>query len=292
MAFLSWFARAPGPAQIVSVADERTVLSSSVLLQHLRRTPAEAEAITEVVRSWLGERMSGLGRGAFPAFEPDARQGTSIGRWPGSQDLLFGLHLLAEAVGTSPILERSQVLTRSGLRELGPPDAVALSMGSEFAPHFRHRGTGWIVAIHGFRFGQFVGAGVIDWLRRDFDRVHRTVADAERDLGALADEVGGRTGASLLVQNLIASCAADRIPNYAWLGEEATGSNGILANEANLMLAGLARRPSVSMVDADAIAAEMGVRLCPDRVHASREMLDAQREEIHRILRTRNVPGF
>jgi hypothetical protein len=292
MAFLAWFARAPGPAQIVSVPDERTVHSSAVLLQHLRRSPAEAKAITEAVYAWIGERAAVADPDGFPAFQPDARAGIARGRWPGSQDLLFALHLLAEAMGASPILERTQVLTRGGIAELAPPDAIALSMGSEFSPHFRHRKTGWMIAIHGFRFGQFVGQGVMDWLRRDFDRVHRTVSDSERDLAALAEEVASRTGAALLVQNLIASCAADRIPNYAWLGDDFAGSNPVIATEANLMVAGLTRHPGISVVDSDALAAELGVQLCPDRIHASRQLLDAQRGEIHRILRDREIPGF
>ena len=292
MAFLSWFARAPGPAQIVSVSDERTVHSSAVLLQHLRRTPGEAKAIVDAVHAWVGERMSAVDSRSFPAFLPDARTGTIQGRWPVAQDVLFAMHLLAEVVGTPPILERTHVLTRQGVAELPPPDAVALSMGSEFSPHFRHRKTGWTIAIHGFRFGQFVGQGVIDWLQRDFERVHRTVADSERDLSALAGEVGSRTGAALLIQNLIASCAADRIPNYAWLGDDFAESNPVIAAEANLMASGLTRLPEVSVIDSDALAADLGVRHCPDRIHASRDLLEAQRAEIHRVLRDRGIPGF
>jgi hypothetical protein len=67
------------------------------------------------------------------------------------QDLLFALHLLGQAVGTCPILERSDVLTRRGFVQLEPADAIVLSLGSELALHFRHRRTGWMIAIHGFR---------------------------------------------------------------------------------------------------------------------------------------------
>jgi hypothetical protein len=292
MAFLKWFANAPGPAQVVSVADERTVHSSAVLLQHLRRTPAEAMAITDAVHSWIGERMALAGPKSFPAFQPDAWAGTLHGRWPEAQDILFALHLVAEAVGASPILERTEVLTRHGVVEQGPPDAIALSMGSEFAPHFRHRRTGWIVAIHGFRFREFIGPGVIEWLRRDFERVHRSIADSERDLAALADTVAARTGAALLVQNLIASSAADRIPNYAWLGDSFAESAPIVGTEANLMISGLTRHPAISVIDSDALAVDLGVRYCPDRIHASRELLDAQRDEYQRVLRERGVNGF
>jgi len=146
MAFLSWFARAPGPAQFVAVADERCVHSSAVLLQHIRRTPADALAITDAMHGWFGERLTGLQPGAFPAFEPGASRGHAGGRWPEMQDLLFALHLVGHAVGTCPILERSDVLTRRGFVRLEPPDAIALSLASELAPHFRHRRTGWMIA--------------------------------------------------------------------------------------------------------------------------------------------------
>ncbi|HEY5263474.1 MAG TPA: hypothetical protein VIJ37_00665 [Steroidobacteraceae bacterium] len=292
MAFLSWFACAPGPAQIVAVSDERCVHSSAVLLQHVRRTPAEAKAITEAVYSWIGERIGRAEPDSFPAFQPEAAHGILQGRWPIAQDLLYALHLLAEAVGTSPILERSEVFARRGIVEVGPPNAIALTLGSEFAPHFRHRRTGWILAIHGFRFGPFIGSGLIEWLRRDFDRMPRTVEDSQRDLASLADEVRTRTGGSLIIQNLIASCAVDRVSNYAWLGDAYAESVLVLCNEANLMLSDLTRRPGISMVDSDAMAAELGVKHCPDRFHASRNLIDVQRAEFHRALRENKISGF
>ena len=292
MAFLSWFARAPGPAQVAAVSDERCVHSSAVLLQHIRRTPVEARAITDAVQGWISERMAQLQPSSYPAFQPDASRGTLAGRWPEAQDLLFALHLLAETVGACPILERSEVLTRRGVVELGPPDAIALSLGSELAPHFRHRRTGWMIAVHGFRFGPYIGPGFIEWLRRDFECVRRSVSDMEQDLAALAEEVGTRTGAALLVQNLVASSAVNRISNYSWLGESFAESGPVISTEANLMLSSLTRAPNVSMIDSDALAAELGVKHCPDGAHASRELLEAQRLEVHRVLRDRRVPGF
>ena len=292
MAFLSWFARAPGPAQLVAIADERCVHSSAILLQHLRRTPAEAQAITAAVQQWLSERMAQLDLSAFPAFGPDASRAALAGRWPPAQDLLFALHLLGESVGTCPILERSEVLTRRGLLQLGPADAIALSLGSELAPHFRHRRTGWMIAIHGFRFGPYLGPALIEWLQRDFEPVRRSVTDIERDLAALAAEVLSRTGAALLVQNLVASSALNRISNYSWLGESFGESLPVISTEANLMLCGLTRAPNVSMIDSDALAVALGVRQCPDGAHASRELLEAQRREVHRILRERGIPGY
>ncbi len=292
MAFLSWFARAPGPAQVIAVGDERCVHSSAVLLQHLRRTPAEAAGITEAVYEWIGERMGHPSPESFPGFQPDAARGTLAGRWPEAQEVAYALNLLAEAVGTSPILERTEVLTARGIAELTPPDAIALTLGSEIGPHYRHKRTGWIIAMHGFRIGSFVGPRIADWLRRDFEPVQRSVADVQRDLAALATEVHARTGAKLIVQNLIASTAQGRVSNYAWLGDAFDESVAVLGNEANLMLGDLTRSHGVAMIDSDALAAELGVRHCPDRFHASRELVEAQRAEAHRVLRELSIPGF
>jgi len=160
------------------------------------------------------------------------------------------------------------------------------------APHFRHRRTGWMIAIHGFRFGPYIGSGILDWLRRDFEPVRRSVSEIERDLAALAEEVRQRTGAALLVQNLVASSALNRVSNYAWLGESFSESLPVIATEANLMLSDLTRAPNVSVIDSDALAADLGVRHVPDGAHASRELLEAQRREFHHVLRDREVPGF
>lgn len=291
-AFLSWFTRAAGPAQLISVSDERCVHSSAVLLQHLRRTPAEALAITRAVHEWISQRVSRSSVESFPGFAPDAARGTLRGRWPEAQEISFAFHLLSEAMGTSPILERTEILTASGIAELPPPEAIALTLGSELAHHYRHRKTGWLIALHDFRFGPFIGPGVMDWLREDFEPVKRTVEDMQRDLAALADEVQARTGGTLIVQNLISSTIADRVSNYAWLGDTVDETLTVRGNEANLMLGDLTRDHAIVMIDSDALAAEQGVAQVPDRFHASGSLVEAQRSEVHRVLRELQVPGF
>ena len=149
-----------------------------------------------------------------------------------------------------------------------------------------------MVAIHGFRFGHYLGPRLIDWLKRDFEPVRRTVSDIARDLALLAAEVEARTGALLLVQNLIASSAVNRISNYSWLGPSFSDSPPVIAAEANLMLYDLTRACHVSMIDSDALAVDLGVRHVPDGAHASRELLEAQRQEFHRVLRAHEIPGF
>jgi hypothetical protein len=105
-------------------------------------------------------------------------------------------------------------------------------------------------------------------------------------------EVTARTGAALLVQNLLASSVLNRNSNYSWLGEAFNQCLPVISTEANLMLGDLTRSPNVSMIDSDALAVALGVKRCPDGAHASGELLEAQRCEIHRILRERRIPGF
>lgn len=291
-AFLSWFACAPGPAQVMAVGDERCVHSSAVALQHLRRTPAEGQAIAAAVHEWIAGRMGQLGAASFPGLAPEAARGTLRGRWPEAQELAYAFNLMAEAVGTSPIIERTELITRQGIVEAAPPDAIAMTLGSEVAPHFRHRKTGWLVAMHGFRFGPYIGPAATEWLRRDFEPVKRSVADVERDLAALADEVQARTGGLLVVQNLVASSAADRVANYSWLGDAFDENVSVFGNEANLMLAGLTRGRRMALLDSDALVAELGANHIPDRFHGSGELVEAQRREVHRILKAFGIPGF
>ncbi len=146
--------------------------------------------------------------------------------------------------------------------------------------------------MHSFRFGPFIGPGISDWLRRDFEPLKRSIADIQRDLAALADEVKSRTGGVLLVQNLIASTITDRISNYSWVGEAFDESVAVFGNEANLMLGDLTRDHNIVMIDSDAMAAELGVEQVPDRFHASGRLVEAQRAEVHRVLRELQVPGF
>jgi hypothetical protein len=289
-AYLEWFAAAPGPAQIIAVPDERTVHSSAVLLQHLRRTPAEAAAIADAVHGWIGERVTGPAA-SYPAFGP-AAHGAGQGRWPDGQSTLFALGLLSAAVGASPLTEHTDLFGKQGLTRQGPPQVAALSLGAELTSHFRHRKTGWLVALHDYRLQSFVGPAFRDWLKRDFERVTRTVDDVRRDLSELSRELAARTGGVLVVQNLIATSVADQIFNYAWLGDDFSTAVPVACAEVNAMLWDLTRDHDMSVLDADALAAEHGGRHCADRAHPDRVLLDAERAELHRILRERRVPGF
>jgi hypothetical protein len=67
----------------------------------------------------------------------------------------------------------------------------------------------------------------------------------------------------------------------------------IRAKELNLMLYQFARERDISIVDVDALAAELGTgRHIPDGVHQSGRLQKAVRAQLLTILRERGVAGF
>ena len=67
----------------------------------------------------------------------------------------------------------------------------------------------------------------------------------------------------------------------------------VRAKDLNLMLCDLAHERDIAIIDADAIAAELGGRVSmPDGLHQNGTMQAEMRAEILHILRARRVPGF
>jgi hypothetical protein len=93
---------------------------------------------------------------------------------------------------------------------------------------------------------------------------------------------------------MMSTSGQDDVHGYAAfdepLGETLTS---VHAQDMNLMLCDLAHAHDIAVVDADAIAAELGgAGNLRDGVHQSGAMQAETRAEILRILRTRGVPGF
>jgi len=285
-AFADWFAVAEGPAHLVLHTDDRVVHSSAVLLEQLRRTPAQARELLAGVQRMLAQLVE---RGTDDAFSP--RSDGPSRRNALAQDLLFLQHAAAETVSPSPLLERLELFGAEGVCLAPPPALVLLSVGSEYAAHLRHRRTGWLLSTHGFRFADLSPAGQA-FLHEEFEHVPRSHADVEASLAQLALELRERTGGRLLVANLVSTTMWDRIPNYAWLAPDFERSNPVFTGDCNAMLEGLARRGLCTVLDQDAVVAEQGGRHCPDRIHASGPLPSAYRSELLALLRAAGTHGF
>ena len=101
-------------------------------------------------------------------------------------------------------------------------------------------------------------------------------------------------GRQILMFNSVAATDKEDILSYdAYDPPLSLALRNVRAREINAMLHDLAVETGIAIVDADAIAAELGVnRSIPDGTHQSGEMQQVLREEILSILRARRVPGF
>ncbi|MFI4976870.1 MAG: hypothetical protein ACHP84_20240 [Caulobacterales bacterium] len=270
-AFLEMFEAIGGPAQVVFIGDERLAPAARVLADQIRRTDADRAAMAQD----LAETFPG---GAAT---------------PSGADWMFAGAAL-NALQASPITDRYQILTRNSLRVAGPPDAIILSLNAEPQTLLRHRRLGYTVHFHSFRM-MAAGPALVPWLRANFEPVRHTVDNVRADYDGLIDLIhSAAPTAQILVCNVMSTLGYEDIQVYSAFDSPMSGSlSSVRAKDLNLMLHDLARERDVAIVDADAIAADLGARVCMlDAVHQSGAMQAEVRAEILRILRERGVPGF
>jgi len=271
LAFLELFEQLAGPAHVIQIADEPLVHSAPIVAELGARTDAERDTISADLIEYFARAK------ARPA------------EWVFAGALMKALH-------RTPLSEAYDLLSRRGVRRVGPADAVVLSAGGEGA-FLRHRKLGYAININGFRVvraGPTVGA----WLREAFEPVHRSIDDIGRDYRKLFSAIRANPGARpkhLLIVNLMSTSGDDDVQNYQpFDAPMAETLSGVRARDMNLMLHDLAREDSdVAIIDVDAIAAETGARHnLPDGVHSSGALQAELRAEILHILCHRGLPGF
>ncbi|GGE11028.1 hypothetical protein GCM10011390_32610 [Aureimonas endophytica] len=262
-AFFEMFEHAPFPAQMVFVPDHPLAPAAPVLLDQLRRTPAEMAEIAADLQA------------ALHAARPAAT----------AEDHMMAGALLA-TMRRSPLTDSYPVFTGSGSRRLGPATAVLLSLNAEPQVILRHRRLGY--RLHMLRHHQAAaGPALRQWLAAAFEPVRRSVEDIRRDYAELIDTLGRETGARVLILNRMSTSGLETVSNYAAfdapLGD--TLAN-VASKELNLMLEDLAETHPLQIVDVDAIAADLGgAEHLPDGVHQSSLMQTAIRGEILAALR-------
>ncbi len=269
-AFLELFAAVQGPAHVVHYPDDALVPAAPILLDQIARTPAQQQAIVEdIARSF----------GAGPAV-------------PGGRDFMM-LGALVNALVRSPLTESLAVTAPTAVTTVDHPDAILLSVLSESSLLLRHKRLGYWMQIHGYRLGE-TGPAFHAWLRANFEQVRRSLADVARDLGMLIDAVRARGTTQVLVLNAVSTLGTEQVQCYAPFPRPLGKTLGtVRARETNAMLHDLSRSHGIRIVDGDALAAEYGARQhIPDRVHSSGVLQQATRDEIVRILREGDVPGF
>jgi hypothetical protein len=258
--FLELFEAADRPAQIVTTSEHPVAPCTPIILEQLRRTSAEMAAI-----------RADIGR----ALTADA---------PTADDYLF-LGALLTQLEQSPCRDRLEILGPDGLSKRPPPEAILLSLSAEPRSLMRHRRLGFHLHILGHNL-RAAGPRTRAWLRAAFEPVARTPDDIRRDYARLIDTLRAETGARVMVVNLMSTSGREDIFSYgafdAPLGESLAH---ISAKEMNLMLEDLCEDRDASVIDVDAIAADIGGGAhLPDGIHQSGLMQSRLRAEILRKL--------
>lgn len=256
-----------GPAQIVTVDGGPLASSAAVLGQQLARGPEELAAIRD-----------DMARGLL-ASDPA----------PAAKDWLFAGALLS-ALERSPLEESYDLLARSAPCRAPPAAAVCLSLVGEQQRVLRHRRLGYVLNIYGYRMAS-AGPAVRAWLKQSFEPSVQSLDDIAGDYRRLVAAARDR---SFFIVNRVSSLMHQTVQSYDAM-DDATmaGLNGVWVQDLNLMLHDLAREPNVQIIDADAMAADLGIaRHSPDAVHASGD-LDAEiRAELLHQLQARQLPGL
>ena len=266
--FHEWFAATRGPAHVVFVPDHMLAPCASVLTEQLRRTPEEAQAIRDDFTQ---------------SFAKVA---------PSPEDWMLAGSLVA-AVLRSPLTERLEVLGPAGVAPTRGVDGLVLSLNAEQPRVWRHKALGYAISVHGYRLKE-AGQALRSWLLREFEAVRQSVDDARRDYETLIAALRAQGVGTLLVMNAMSTSSYEDVTTYASYDAPLAGTLGsVRAKELNLMLHDVARAHDVSIVDNDAMAAELGsAKHLTDGVHGSGELHAALRVDILRILRERGVAGF
>jgi hypothetical protein len=266
--FVEAFEATPSPAHFVYVPDHPMVPCAPILLEQLMRSPAQNEALA-------ADLSAGLSSGSVV---------------PNADDWMFAGALLS-SLQNSPMRETYDVLTPAGLRQLGPANTILLSMAAEVRSVLRHKKLGYSVQMLRHR-QTAAGPAIRSWLSSAFEPVKRTVDDVQRDYRKLIDAVAAQTGARVVILNRMSTSGFEDITSYAAFDAPLGDTlENISAKEMNLMLHDLAEDCDFSIVDVDAIAADLGgSEHLPDGIHHSAAMQAMVRAEIRHILNAADQP--
>lgn len=274
--FRELFAAAAGPAQVVYVPDTSLVPAASIVLAGLQRTAVETARITE---------------DAVQSFQAVAgAEAAPVG--PGLDNWVF-LHRVLAALSRSPLTDTYPVFGSDGVLSTGPADVVLLSLSSEARTILRHRKLGYPMWCHPWRLNQAQGP-FRAWLRREFEPVRRTPDDIGRDLRTLIGAIQERTGALVLILNVVSTSASEDVYTYAGFDPPLADTlSSVRSKELNLMVQEVCRDRHAAVVDLDAVVADLGTaEHLPDGIHGSGLMQAAVRAEILATLQAAGVPGF
>jgi hypothetical protein len=257
-AFLELFAAMPFAAHISFIPDHPIAPAVPVLLDQLRRTSSDLNAIAADIRGFM----------------------SSFATPPTADDWIF-VGTLLSVMGRNPIEDRYSVFTGSGMTMLEPAQAILLSLSAEPNTILRHRSLGF--HLHIMRHHQAAaGPAARAWLAASFDMIKRSTSDIGRDYETLIDLVGEKTGAKIVVLNRMSTSGHEDISNYSPFDAPMSDTlANVGSKEQNLTLHEISERRELFIIDVDAAAAELGgAHHLPDGIHQSGAMQARLRDDL------------
>jgi len=145
-----------------------------------------------------------------------------------------------------------------------------LSLSSETNTILKHKRLGYSLQMLRHRQAS-AGPAIRAWLGSAFEPVKRNVDDIRRDYRRLIEAIGEQTGAKVFILNRMSTSGYEDIVSYAPFDAPMSETlENIAAKEMNLMLHDLAEECDASIIDVDAVAAEIGgAEHLPDGIHHS-----------------------
>lgn len=173
-----------------------------------------------------------------------------------------------------------------------PKTVVVLTTAPDFSRSlYRHRQHGFLVDPGGFWLNSDMtsvlgDSSAVGWFRQHFRGVGRMSTDAfVESFGRLVSEIRGRTGAHIMVFNMLTVDPSEPVHSYRLMGQ----SDTVRRREFSVALAELSARYDFDVIDADRILKLEGITEQVDFAHFSETQFMPIAEEAFRILRERAI---
>jgi len=169
---------------------------------------------------------------------------------------------------------------------------MVLSAGPDYTRTlYRHREHGFLVDPGGFWLNHSVENALSDmsklqWFNKTFKSVGRlSPEDFRREFGALVTEIKKRTGAHILVLNVLTVDPSDLTHNYRLV----KNPDNARRRAFDVALADMSQLHDFDVLDVDRILKTRGITDQVDFAHPSEQQFTPMAEEAYRILKDREI---
>jgi len=201
------------------------------------------------------------------------------------------LHLGKRYFSSDPFDPTFEVMGAKG-PETFTKDVVALSTAPDFSRTlYRHREHGFLVDPGGFWLNHSIDSALQDmeavtWFNKTFKSAGKLTGEQfSESFGRLVTEFKERTGAHILVINMLTVDPSDLTHNYRLVKH----ADNARRRELTVRLSELSRTHDIDVIDVDRILKLGGIEEQVDFAHFSEQQFKPVAAEVYRILKAREI---